>query len=72
MRVLAIGLGGAGSRVVDNLYDHDRRSKVCCMSAVAIDIDPNSLIQLRHLPDPARIFFPRIDPAGQGEIVNVL
>ncbi len=72
MRVLAIGLGGAGSRVVDNLYDHDRRSKVCCMNAVAIDIDPNSLIQLRHLPDPARIFFPRIDPAGRGEIASVI
>ena len=72
MRVLAIGLGGAGSRIVDNLYDHDRRSRVCCMSAVAIDIDPNSLIQLRHLPDPARVFFPRIDPADQGGIVNVI
>lgn len=72
MRVLAIGFGGAGSRVVDHLYDHDRRSKVCCMSAVAIDIDPNSLIQLRHLPDPARIFFPRIDLADQGEIANVI
>jgi len=72
MRVLAIGLGSAGSRVVDNLYDHDRRSRVCCMSAVAIDIDPNSLIQLRHLPDPARVFFPRIDPADQGGIVNVI
>lgn len=72
MRVLAIGLGGAGSRVVDNLYDHDRRSKVCCMSTVAIDIDPNSLVQLRSLPDPARIFFPRVDAMDSGDITNVI
>jgi len=72
MRVLAIGLGGAGSRVVDNLYDHDRRSKVCCMSVVAIDIDPNSLVQLRYLPDPARVFFPRIDVMDPDDITNVI
>ncbi len=72
MRVLTIGLGGAGSRIVDNLYDHDQRSRICCMSAVAIDIDPNSLLQLRHLPDPARIFFPRIDIADPGEITDVI
>ncbi|MFA7198076.1 MAG: cell division protein, partial [Methanoculleus sp.] len=72
MRVLAIGLGGAGSRVVDSLYDHDRRSRVYCMNAVAIDIDPNSLIQLRHLPDTARIFFPRIDVMDSGDITNVI
>ncbi|MCK9318586.1 MULTISPECIES: tubulin/FtsZ family protein [unclassified Methanoculleus] len=72
MRVLAIGLGGAGSRVVDSLYDHDRRSRVYCMSAVAIDIDPNSLVQLRHLPDPARIFFPRIDIMDPGDITSVI
>ncbi|PKL62420.1 MAG: cell division protein [Methanomicrobiales archaeon HGW-Methanomicrobiales-2] len=72
MRVLTIGLGGAGSRVVDSLYDHDRRSKICCMSAVAIDIDPNSLVQLRYLPDPARVFFPRIDIADPGKITDVI
>ncbi|MDV2481536.1 cell division protein [Methanoculleus sp. Wushi-C6] len=72
MRVLAIGLGGAGSRVVDNLYDHDRRSRVCCMSTVAIDVDPNSLVQLRSLPDPARIFFPRIDVVDPDDIRNVI
>ncbi len=72
MRVLAIGFGGAGSRVVDNLYDHDRRSKICCMSAVAIDVDPNSLLQLSHLPDPARIFFPRIDIAERARVTDVI
>ncbi len=72
MRVLAIGFGGAGSRVVDVLYDHDRRSRVCCMSVVAIDIDPNSLVQLRHLPDSARIFFPPIDALDPDDIMNVI
>lgn len=72
MRVLAIGLGGAGSRIVDKLHDHDRRSKVCCMSAVAIDIDPNSLVQLRYLPDPARIFFPPVDAIDPGDITNLI
>ncbi|WP_067078725.1 tubulin/FtsZ family protein [Methanoculleus horonobensis] len=72
MRVLTIGLGGAGSRVVDQLYNHDRRSKVYCMSAVAIDIDPNSLLQLRYLPDPARIFFPRVDISDRAHITDVI
>ncbi|MFA7562663.1 MAG: tubulin/FtsZ family protein, partial [Methanoculleus sp.] len=72
MRVLAIGLGGAGSRVVDQLYDHDRRSRVYCMSAVAIDIDPNSLLQLHHLPNPARVFFPRIDLSDRSHITDVI
>ncbi len=72
MRVLAIGLGGAGARVVDKLYDHDRRSRVCCMNAVAIDIEPNTLLQLRHLPDAARIFFPPIDPERPYDITRVI
>ncbi len=72
MRVLAIGLGGAGARVVDKLYDHDRRSKVCCMSAVAIDIEANSLLQLRHLPETARIFFPPIDPEHPYDITHII
>ncbi len=72
MRVLTIGLGGAGSRVVDQLYDHDQRSRVYCMSAVAIDIDPNSLLQLRHLPNPARIFFPRVDIPDHDLVTNVI
>lgn len=62
MRVLAIGLGGAGSRIVDHLYDHDSRSGVGCMSAIAIDTDSNSLLQLRYLPDHAKVHFPSIDP----------
>jgi len=72
MRVLAIGFGGAGSRIVDQLYDHDRRSKIYCMSAVAIDVDPNSLLQLRHLPDLARIFFPQVDMTDRAQVTDVI
>lgn len=62
MRVLAIGIGGAGSRIVDHLYLHDHMSGVHCMKALAIDLDPNSLQQLRFLPQEARLYFPALDP----------
>ncbi|QSZ67152.1 cell division protein [Methanofollis aquaemaris] len=68
MRVLAIGLGGAGSRIVDRLYDHDRRSKVFCMSALAIDLDTNTLLQLDALPSDSQVFFPPIDPANPYDV----
>ncbi|HQD23464.1 MAG TPA: tubulin/FtsZ family protein [Methanoculleus sp.] len=74
MRVLTIGLGGAGSRVVDKLYDHDRRSGVHCTNAVVIDVDPNSLLQLSHLPNDARIFFPGVnitDHAGAADVIDI-
>jgi cell division GTPase FtsZ len=47
---------------VDQLYEHDCRSRVSCMKALAIDLDPNALQQLRHLPTGSRLFFPPIDP----------
>jgi|GEM_PF-424526 len=62
MRVLAIGLGGAGCRIVDHLYDHDVRSKVGCLTPIAIDTDVNTLLQLPYLPDTAKVHFPPIDP----------
>ncbi|MCC7564652.1 MAG: tubulin/FtsZ family protein [Methanomicrobiaceae archaeon] len=72
MQVLAIGLGGAGSRIVDRLYDHDQRSGVGCMSVISIDIDANTLSQLRHLPDSARVFFPPIDPESPLDIATTI
>lgn len=68
MRVLAIGLGGAGNRIVNRLYDHDRRSKVFCMSALAIDLDANTLLQLDTLPSESQVFFPPIDPANPYDV----
>ena len=62
MRILAIGLGGAGTRIVDLLYNHDMKSRVGCVSAIAVDMDGNSLRQLSSIPDNARMHFPAIDP----------
>jgi tubulin-like protein CetZ len=62
MRVLAIGLGGAGGRIVDMLYRTDRRSSnVECVQALAVDVDADSLTQLTGLPGTGKIFFPQID-----------
>ena len=63
MRIVAIGLGGAGSRIVDSLYSTDRRSsKVPCVQALAIDVDENSLKELKGLPDSNKVFFPAMEP----------
>jgi len=62
MKILAVGLGGAGSRIVDQLYYQDRRSSVSCISSVVIDTDGNLLNQLKNLPNDCKIFFPAIDP----------
>ncbi len=62
MRIFAIGLGGAGCRIVNSLYTTDRRSsKVVCVQALAIDVDADTLAHLEGLPDSAKLFFPPID-----------
>jgi cell division GTPase FtsZ len=72
MRILAIGLGGAGTRIVDLLYNHDRKSRVGCVSAVAVDMDGNSLRQLSFLPDNARMHFPAIDPEIHFDVTSTI
>ncbi|MDK2975254.1 MAG: tubulin-like protein CetZ [Methanofollis sp.] len=72
MRVLTIGLGGAGSRIVDRLYDHDRRSNVLSMNALAIDLDANTLTQLEHLPKESKLFFPPIDPSHPFDVKTTI
>jgi tubulin-like protein CetZ len=62
MRIVAIGLGGAGCRIVDRLYATDRRSsKVACVQALAIDVDEEALSQLHGLPESAKISFSALD-----------
>lgn len=59
MRVVAIGLGGAGCRIVDKLYATDRRSsKVACVQGLAIDVDETTLKKLGGLTEQGKIFFP--------------
>jgi len=67
MRIVAIGLGGAGSRIVDRLYATDRRSsKVACVQGLAIDVEEESLKNLENLPDSAKLYYPPLDPHIQG------
>ena len=63
MRILALGLGGAGCRIVNSLYTTDRRSsKVACVQALAIDVHADTLSKLGGLPENAKLFFPSLDP----------
>ncbi|MDE4907844.1 tubulin/FtsZ family protein [Methanogenium marinum] len=72
MRILAIGLGGAGTRIVDLLYNHDMKSRVGCVSAIAVDIDGNSLRQLSNIPDNARMHFPALDPEIHFDVTSTI
>jgi cell division GTPase FtsZ len=68
MRILTIGLGGAGGRIVNSLYTTDRRSsKVVCVQALAIDVNADALARLGGLPDSAKLYFPPIDLELQTE-----
>lgn len=71
VRILAIGLGGAGSRIVDTLHRHDRKSGLPCVEGIVVDIDPNLLRSLVSLPEHARMFFPSVGRAARPErVVN--
>ncbi|MDD1676506.1 MAG: cell division protein, partial [Methanomicrobiales archaeon] len=72
MRVLAIGLGGSGSRIVDSLYEHDRKSGVGCMQPIAIDTDANTLMALRNIPVSARLHFAPLDLAQSSDICQTI
>jgi tubulin-like protein CetZ len=67
MRIIAIGLGGAGCRIVDSLYATDRRSsKIACIQALAVDVDETTLVQLKGMPASAKLFFDSFDPGNPG------
>jgi cell division GTPase FtsZ len=72
MRVLAIGLGGAGARIVDTLYGQDLQGRIHCMSALAVDFDVDTLLRLKHLPPNARIHFPPIDPTTPYDVQTTI
>ena len=63
MRILAIGLGGAGCRIANSLYAVDRRSSnVACVKAFAVDVDETTLSQLKGMPENSKIYFAALDP----------
>lgn len=65
MRVLAIGLGGAGGRLVQALYRMDQRGGPSCVEATAIDTDASALRQLSPIPEDHRLYYP---PIGSGAV----
>jgi cell division GTPase FtsZ len=63
MRIVALGLGGAGCRIVDSLYSIDRRgSRIACVEGLAVDVDEATLMQLSGLPDSLKLYYPPFDP----------
>ena len=64
MRIIAIGIGGAGCRIVNSLYAIDRKSsKVACVQGLALDVDEKTINELTALPENARMCFSSLDPA---------
>ncbi|MDD1701809.1 MAG: cell division protein, partial [Methanoregula sp.] len=62
MRILAIGLGGAGCRIAAALYANDRKSsKVACVQALAVDVDHETIAKLTALPERSKICFEALD-----------
>ncbi len=71
MRILAIGLGGAGGRIVNQLYRTDRHSsKVACVQALAVDVDKEGLARLTSLPDSSKVYFPPLDVSGRVQTLS--
>jgi len=71
MRILAIGLGGAGSRIAGSLYTADRRSsRVACVQALAIDVDGDTLAKLGDLPENAKVYFPALEAGSLDALGN--
>ena len=62
MRVLIVGIGGAGCRIADTLYDYDKKSpSLRCTDGIAIDSDALSLSTLKALPKENLIFSKALD-----------
>ena len=71
MRILAIGLGGAGCRIVGSLYTTDRRSsRVACVQSLAIDVDGDTLAKLGNLPENAKLYFPALEAVSPDNAGN--
>lgn len=72
MRVLLVGIGGAGCRIVDAIQLHDNRSRTPpCTAGIAIDRDPDALKALTTLPIDKRIYYEPLDPANHSGFLPV-
>jgi cell division GTPase FtsZ len=73
MRILLIGIGGAGCRIADALTDQDLRShSIRCIDGIAVDRDAEDLNSLRAIPQENRIFYQLLDPLHTGEPAGIL
>ncbi|HNQ25616.1 MAG TPA: hypothetical protein PKG69_02735 [Methanoregulaceae archaeon] len=58
-----VGIGGAGCRIADTIYDYDKKSpSIRCTDGIAIDSDAVSLSTLRALPRENLLFSKALDP----------
>jgi cell division GTPase FtsZ len=70
MRIILIGVGGAGCRLVDLFYAQDIRSPVIrCLDGIAVDHDAENLNRLTALPADRKLYFQRLDPSHPDDII---
>jgi cell division GTPase FtsZ len=67
LRVLLVGIGGAGCRIADRLYAEDLKSRsLRCTDGIAVDSDESALSALKALPKENLIFSKTLDPNQEG------
>ncbi|EMA11728.1 Cell division GTPase FtsZ [Haloarcula vallismortis] len=67
MRVAAVGIGGAGGRIVERLWqDNERRETTYLGAACAVDTDSEALDELDALPGDQRHLFGLSETDGTG------
>jgi cell division GTPase FtsZ len=69
MRVLIVGLGGAGCRILEHLYAHDSRGGTRCIAGVAVDRSADALNSLKLIPPGQRIFSQPFDPGRSDDLL---
>lgn len=70
MRIFAVGIGGAGCRIVDILYGQDSKSgRSYGLEAVTVERDSRVLRSLTHMPPEGRLFYAPLDPLKGEDIV---
>ena len=67
MRVVAIGVGGAGGRIVDALCRDDQSRSASYLAGVrALDTDRDALSELEAVPEEAKHLFGQVETSGTG------
>ncbi len=72
MRILTVGLGGAGCRITDQLHAHDLKNPYHCINGIAVDNDAELLNSLQVVPPDQRIFFQPLDISHHGDLASHL